>query len=208
MGGQLFVISAPSGAGKSTILNAVRAQLGGLAYSVSHTTRDPRGEEADGLDYYFVPPSDFRNMVERGEFVEWAEVYGHLYGTSLAELNRLLRRENDVTLDVDSQGARNIRRHFSNSVLIYILPPSLEELESRLRERGTDDESVIRSRMREAVREIQNCLWYDYVVFNDKLGTSVEEVQSIIVSERCRTPRREDAVRRRFPLEEERPDRS
>jgi guanylate kinase len=198
MPGQLFVISGPSGAGKSTVIAALRDGLGGLAYSISHTTRRPRGEEVDGVHYHFVGGETFEAMIAGGAFVEWAKVYDDLYGTSFAGLDRQLASEKDVLLDVDAQGAESIRRRYPHSVLVYLLPPSLEALEMRLKGRRTDDDATVRGRLDKAQQEIRRCAGYDYIVINDQLDAAVEEVRAVIVSERCRSARRMPAVTRLF----------
>ena len=199
MKGQLFVISAPSGAGKSTIVEALRQRYRDLAYSVSHTTRLPRKGETDGKDYHFVNETTFQKMIEEGRFVEWAEVYGNLYGTCFSTLEEKLSSGSDILLDLDTQGGENIRNHFPNSVLIFLLPPSMETLQDRLRKRATDSEEVINRRMREAACDIRNCSRYDYLVINDDLETAIGETVSVILSERCRVERRLPDVQRRFP---------
>ena len=200
MSGQLFVIPAPSGTGKSTVAMAVRQRVPGLGYSISHTTRKPRGNERDGIDYHFVDDETFNRMIDEGDFVEWARVYDNLYGTSSSGLQDLTSSGLDVLMDVDIQGGRNIKKRFSDSVLIFLLPPSLEELERRLRKRGTDDEPVIEARMEIAADDIKNCVWYDYIIVNDKLETAIDEAQSIIVSERCLTERKLPGVRKLFDV--------
>ena len=200
MSGLLFVISAPSGGGKSTIASAVRQRVEGLGYSISHTTRKPRGHESDGIDYHFVDEKTFTKMIDQGAFVEWAKVYDNLYGTSASGLKDLTASGLDIVLDVDIQGGRNIKDHFPNSVLIFLIPPSLEVLELRLRERGTDDETVIRARMETAADDIRNCGWYDYIIINDRLEKAIREAQSIIISERCRTERQLPGVKGLFDI--------
>jgi len=200
MSGKLFVISAPSGTGKSTILMAVRQRLPGLGYSISHTTRKPRGNERNGIDYHFVDDQTFTKMIDQGHLVEWAKVYDNFYGTSSSGLQDLTASGLDVLMDVDIQGGRNIKKRFPDSVLIFLLPPSLEELERRLRKRGTDDEPVIESRMESAVDDIKNCVWYDYIIVNDKLEPAIDEAQSIIVSERCLTARQLPGIRKLFDI--------
>jgi len=200
MSGQLFVISAPSGTGKSTVAMAVRQRVPGLGYSISHTTRKPRGNERNGIDYYFVDDGTFTKMTDEGAFVEWAKVYDNFYGTSSSGLQDLTASGLDVLMDVDIQGGRNIKKRFPDSVLIFLLPPSLEELERRLRKRGTDDEPVIESRMEMAVDDIKNCVWYDYIIVNDKLEPAIDEAQSIIVSERCLTARQLPGIRKLFDI--------
>lgn len=200
MSGLLFVISAPSGGGKSTIASAVRQRVEGLGYSISHTTRKPRGHESDGVDYYFVDEKTFTKMIDQGAFVEWAEVYDNFYGTSASGLKDLTASGLDIVLDVDIQGGRNIKDHFPNSVLIFLIPPSLEVLELRLRKRGTDNETVIRARMETAADDIRNCGWYDYIIINDRLEKAIREAQSIIISERCRTERQLPGVKGLFDI--------
>jgi len=200
MSGQLFVISAPSGAGKSTILMVVTKRITGLGYSISHTTRKPRGDERNGVDYHFVDDETFTEMIDEDAFVEWARVYDNFYGTSSSGLQDLTASGLDVLMDVDIQGGRNIKDRFPDSVLIFLLPPSLEELERRLRERGTDNEPVIRARMEKAADDIKNCQWYDYIIVNDKLEKAIDETQSIIISKRCVTARQLSEVKRLFDL--------
>jgi guanylate kinase len=189
MPGQLFVISGPSGAGKSSIANALLGRTERLAYSISHTSRRPRGREKNGVEYHFVDPGTFNSMIDAGAFVEWAQVYDDFYGTSFSSIEGQTGSGVDVLLDVDSQGARNIRKHFEDSVLIYVLPPSLEILKKRLKGRGTDDEGVINARMEKVLNDIDNCLWYDYIIINDDLENAITEAKAIIISERCRTAR-------------------
>ncbi len=200
MPGQIFLFSGPSGVGKSTLIRAVRERVGGIEYSISHTSRRPRGQEQNGIHYYFVERDVFRRMIAEGEFAEWAEVYEDYYGTSFASLERPREKGLDVIMDVDVQGAKNIRRTFEESVLIFLLPPSLQVLERRLRERGTDDEAVLKKRIEKASREIENCAWYDYLIFNDLLEEAVQEASSIIIAERCKRPRRIGTAQEVFGL--------
>ncbi|MCP4614579.1 MAG: guanylate kinase [Planctomycetes bacterium] len=200
MTGRLFVFSGPSGSGKSTIISTLRNRLKNLGYSVSHTSRGPRSGERDGIDYHFVNRETFDSMIADGGFVEWAEVYHCFYGTSIAGLEKQTSSGFDVLLDLDVQGAKNIKEHFDNSVLIHLLPPSLEALEKRLKDRGTDDEDIIGKRMETAPDVIKNCVWYDYVVINDDLENAVLEVQAIITSERCRTARRMKEIEELFDI--------
>jgi guanylate kinase len=200
MSGQLFVISAPSGTGKSTVAMAVRQRVPGLGYSISHTTRKPRGNERNGIDYHFVNDETFTKMIDEGAFVEWAKVYNNFYGTSSSGLKDLTDSGLDVLMDVDIQGGRNIKNRFADSVLIFLLPPSLEELERRLRERGMDDEPVIEARMERAADDIKNCVWYDYIIVNDKLERAIDEAQSIIISHRCLTTGQLPGIKKLFDV--------
>lgn len=197
--GRIFVFSAPSGGGKSTIIGQLRRSLDHLGYAVSHTSRPPRKNEEEGIDYYFVSRKTFEGMIREDAFVEWAPVYDDLYGTSRRTLEEQTSRGLDVVLDVDVQGARSIRRHFPESVLIYIVPPSLQILAERLRKRGTDSTEAVSRRLRAAAEEIRSCLEYDYVIVNNHLEEAVEEAKSIVLAARCRTARRERLVRRAFP---------
>jgi guanylate kinase len=196
--GQIFVFSAPSGAGKSTIARALMERVEGLAYSISHTSRPPRGSEQNSVDYHFVSRSTFREMIEKNAFLEWAQVHGHLYGTSLAAINKQASAGFDILMDLDVQGGRNVKKQSPDSVLIFLLPPSLKVLENRLTTRGTDDPSVVRKRMVQASEEIKSCSRYDYIVINDDLEKAISEAQAIIVSERCRRARRMDWVSAHF----------
>ena len=200
MSGQLFVISAPSGAGKSTILVAVRKRVPGLGYSISHTTRKPRGDERNGIDYHFVDDETFTEMIDEDAFVEWAKAYDNSYGTSSSGLQDLTASGLDVLMDVDILGGQNIKNRFPDSVLIFLLPPSLEILERRLRERGTDNEPVIRARMDSAADDIKNCVWYDYIIVNDKLEMAIDQVKSVIISRRCLTTRQLPEIRKLFDI--------
>ena len=194
----MFVISAPSGGGKSTIAAAVRERVTDLAYSISHTTRGPRRGEEDGVDYHFVDQPTFSRMIDEGAFLEWARVYDALYGTASSGIRDLMASGRDILMDVDTQGGRNIKHRFPESVLIFLVPPSLDALEERLRKRGTDDEQVIHTRMEQAMDDIRNCAWYDYIVLNDELEKAIHETQSIIISERCLTERQLPKIKRMF----------
>jgi len=198
--GKLFVISGPSGAGKSTIVRALRERVEGLGYSISHTSRKGRSTEKDGIDYHFVDNKRFEEMIEEGAFVEWAKVYDDYYGTSFASLNSQTDSGLDVALDLDAQGAKNIKGHFENSISVYVLPPSLEILEKRLRKRATDRASVIEARMEKALGEIRKAGWYEYIIINDDLENAVREMESLIRSERCRTARQAPSVRELFGI--------
>ena len=198
--GRIFVVSGPSGSGKSTLIREVRQKVPDLGYSVSHTSRPPRGQEKNGVEYHFVSRKNFQEMIDKGDFVEWAEVYRDLYGTSVSSLRSQITIGLDVIMDIDVQGGRNIKDHFKDAILIYVLPPSLEILEKRLRERGTDDEKAIRTRLKKAGKEIKNCVSYDYLLFNDQLDQTVEELKSILIAERCRKSVRLPKARTLFNL--------
>ena len=185
--GKLFILSAPSGAGKTTLLKRVMADLPGLAFSVSHTTRLPRAGEEDGVDYHFVSRDRFEAMREQGLFLEWAEVHGNLYGTSRPAVLAQLAKGLDVVLDIDVQGAAILR----NSAVIpaaslFITPPSLQELERRLRGRGTDSEETILLRLKNARVEMQAALDYEYLIVNARLEQAIETLRAIVIAERSR----------------------
>jgi len=185
--GILFVISAPSGAGKTTLCRELMNTFPDLKFSISYTTRDKRKGEVDGKDYHFTPEESFRKMISEGAFAEWAEVHGKLYGTKTEDIKKATREGNDIILDIDWQGARQIREKMGEGVYIFILPPGIEELEKRLRERGKDSEEIIRKRVRNAGEEMSHSSWYDYNITNDDLPLAANALKSIIVAERCRT---------------------
>jgi guanylate kinase len=182
----VIVVSAPSGAGKTTVVARVLRDLGGIRFSVSHTTRAPRGAERDGVEYHFVDRPAFERLREAGGLLEWAEVHGNLYGTGVAEVERAGAAGVDILLDLDVQGASQVRRRIPEAVTVFILPPSYEVLEHRLRGRGQDDEATIRRRLAVAGREIDAFEQYDYAIVNEDLDASVEELKSIVRSARCR----------------------
>ena len=179
----LFVISGPSGCGKSTLIRKVRRSLGDLEFSVSHTTRAPRPSEKDGVDYYFVTEKTFERMVREKRFVEWARVHGHLYGTSRAEVERKGRRR-DVVLDIDVQGARQVRTRIPGAVHIFIMPPVAGELRRRLKRRHEDSPEAIERRLRDARAEIRAYDEFDYVVVNNDLAKAVTDLEAVIVASR------------------------
>ena len=184
--GRLYIVSAPSGAGKTTLCNELTARMPTLGHSISHTTRKPRPGEVDGQHYYFVDAERFRAMADSGGFVEWATVHGNLYGTSKAEIGRLLGQGKDVILDIDTQGAMQIRGSGTDGVFVFILPPSMEVLESRLRGRESDDDAEIRKRLKRAADEIRDYDKYDYMIVNDKFEDALDRLRAVIVSDKCR----------------------
>lgn len=187
----VVVISGPSGAGKSSFVKALlRGNGGDLVYSVSATTRPRREHEVEGKDYFFLTRDEFRRRVETGDFVEHAEVHGEWYGTLRSQIERVLESGRNVLLDVDVQGGKSVRRVYPDAVLIFVLPPSLEDLEERLRARGTDREDRIRVRLENARREIALMREYDYAVVNDDLEAATRKVLAIVEAERCRASRR------------------
>jgi guanylate kinase len=182
----VFIISAPSGSGKSTLVNELRKIVGGLDFSVSYTTRPPRGSEQNRREYYFVPRLEFEAMVARGEFLEHADVFGNYYGTARRFLDEARSKGHDLLLDIDVQGAAQIQNRISDAVSIFVLPPDHASLEWRLRHRGLDAEEVIRRRLDTARREIENYKEYDYILVNDRLEESVDLMKAIVLWERAR----------------------
>lgn len=183
MTGKLFIISAPSGAGKTSLARALIANTGNARMSVSHTTRLRRSSETEGVDYYFVTQSEFLKMADDGVFLEYAEVYGNYYGTSRHAVQTMLNEDTHVLLDIDWQGARLVRAQMPEAVSISILPPSVEELERRLRSRGSDSEDVIQSRMRQAKDEMQHCREADFIVMNDDFNQALNDLTLILAGE-------------------------
>lgn len=184
--GLLFIISAPSGAGKTSLFKKVIEKVEDIKASVSHTTRSPRPDERDGVDYHFIRQEEFQEKIKRGEFIEWAEVHGNLYGTSVENLKIIQDRGLDLILDIDIQGAEKIRKAYKNAICIFILPPSIEILEDRLKGRGSDSEEEIQKRLNRAKEEILHYKNYGYVIINADIDKAADELRSIIIAERCR----------------------
>lgn len=187
--GNLFVVSAPSGAGKSSLLRALLEREPGLSVAVSHTTRSPRPGEVDGVHYHFVDRERFSAMVEAGEFLEHAQVFDRFYGTSEQAVREPLAAGRDLVLEIDWQGARQVRQRFSQACGIFILPPSVAALRERLSARGQDSEEVIERRMRDAEAEISHYPEYDYLVVNDDFDQALAELRAVIVASRLREQR-------------------
>jgi guanylate kinase len=191
----VFIISAPSGSGKSTLVGLLMARVPGLLFSVSYTTRPLRGHEREGIDYHFITREEFRERIDKGEFLEWAEVFGNYYGTHASELAAAEAANQDLVLDIDVQGARQLMQKIPGAVSIFILAPSREILEQRLRTRSQDSEAVILRRLREAAEEISNYTQYDYVLVNREVETSMENLVSIVMAVRSRRGRMEREIR-------------
>lgn len=186
----LFIISSPSGAGKTTLTHRLLQDFPQLRFSVSHTTREARPNEVDGQDYHFVSDEEFTKLLEAGSFAEWAEVHGHRYGTSTTEIARAeADHKRGLLFDVDYQGARQIKAKFPEAVAVFILPPSMEELRRRLEGRGVDDKVSLKRRFAKAKEEIEHYSFFDYVVVNDELQQALAELRGIIHAERCRSHR-------------------
>jgi guanylate kinase len=184
--GNLFCVAAPSGTGKSSLVKALLELDSHLAVSVSHTTRRPRGQEVDGREYCFVDETSFRAMIARGEFFEWAEVHGNLYGTSRRAIEDRLARGDDVVLEIDWQGALQIKQLFPHAVLIFILPPSWDELRQRLLRRGEDGDEVIARRMANARDEVAQARHFDYVIINSLFETALFDLKTVVHSQRLK----------------------
>ncbi len=184
--GNLFVVAAPSGAGKSSLVKSLLEIDHHLVLSVSHTTRAPRGQEQNGREYHFIDEPAFRAKIKRGDFFEWAEVHGHLYGTSRAAIEDDLRRGQDVVLEIDWQGGLQIKQLFPSAVLIFILPPSWEELQQRLKRRGEDRPEVIERRMANARLEVAQARHFDFVIINALFEAAVFDLKTIVHSQRLK----------------------
>jgi len=183
--GNVFVVSAPSGAGKSTLVQRLVSTLPDLSFSISFTTRKPRPGEVDGRDYFYIDDARFEAMVREGGFVEWVEVYGHRYGTGRDWLGDTLATGRDVLLDIETTGAMNLRTAIPDARMIFILPPSAEALEQRLRSRGKDSEEQIRIRMQHARHELELFRAYDYLILNDDLELAYRQFESVILATRA-----------------------
>jgi guanylate kinase len=195
--GDLFIVSSPSGAGKTTLIRRVLEdpRIGGtLHFSVSHTTRPPRTGERDGVEYHFVDEAGFRAIEESGGFLEWAVVHGNLYGTSRAEVEPRLERGLDVLLDIDVQGARQVRSHVPEAVKVIVFPPSREVLEARLKARASDAPEVVRRRLAAARKEMEEWGEFDYAIINEDLEAAVDELRSILVARRAGKSRRRERL--------------
>ena len=192
--GILFVISGPSGVGKGTVKDAVLKRLNEVKVSISATTRSPREGEIEGQDYFFLRPETFQAMVEQGEFLECAKVYDNMYGTPKEFVKRNLAGGFDVVLEIDIQGAMQVKEKMPQGVFVFIEPPSIEELAMRLGKRGKDSEESVKKRMASCREEMEHSRYYDYLVINDNLQEAVDKVYAIIVAERCRIRKNDEGV--------------
>jgi len=194
--GNLFIVSAPSGAGKTTIVEKLVEETPRLRMSRSYTSRAARPGECDGLDYNFVTREHFEAMIAAGDFLEWADVFGNLYGTCVSDTERLLSDGSDVVLVIDVQGARQVRKLRSGATTIFVMPPSFQILEQRLRGRSKDSEAAILRRLQVAREEVASFSEYDYIVINDELTAAVDRLRSIVIAERFQRTRMEPEARR------------
>ena len=193
--GSVFVISAPSGAGKTTLIKKLRASVRGLAFSVSYTTRPPRRGEKDGREYFFVSPQEFKRRKAEDEFVEWARVHRHYYGTSWHKLQEAQESGQDVLLDIDVQGHRKLRRRVPDTVSVFVMPPSFSDLEERLRHRHKDSPEVIAERLAMSRREVAHWKEYDYIIVNDRLSTAAQALRNVVLASRLRRQCQDRRVR-------------
>ncbi|HBC31988.1 MAG TPA: guanylate kinase [Clostridiales bacterium] len=192
--GLLVVISGPSGAGKGTICKQLLMEMSYLKVSVSATTRKPREGEAEGISYYFIDEDEFINRIKNNEFLEYAKVYGNYYGTPKEEVFKQLKAGNDIILEIDIQGALQVKKNYPKGVFIFILPPSLAELKTRIEGRGTDSKEVILRRMESAYDELNYAFQYDYVVLNDHVDIATEKIKHIILAEKNRAIRKKEII--------------
>ena len=189
MEGMFIAVTGPSGSGKTSVCKALLETFPQLRFSVSLTTRPPRPMEADGKDYHFVTEAEFHDRINRGDLIEWAENFGQLYGTSRETMEAALKGGHDLLLDVDTRGARALKRAWPGGIFVFVIPPSIKELERRLRGRGSETEETIRRRFDNALSEIREIVWYDYIIMNDKLDAAIASLRSIYVAETCRRER-------------------
>jgi guanylate kinase len=194
MRANVYIVSAPSGSGKTTLLQSLLKTFKDLKFSVSHTTRQPRQGERNGVDYFFVDRSDFMKMVERREFLEWAEYYGQLYGTSRAFVEENVNAGRDVILDIDVKGAQQVKSQIEDAISVFIMPPSFEVLEKRLRLRRQESDEAIHKRLEIARSEIHSCHSYDYIVVNDVLEDSVTALEAIVRAGRAKPVRQQSRI--------------
>jgi guanylate kinase len=196
--GKLFVFAAPSGAGKTTLVHAVVTKHPELRFSISYTTRKPRRNEANGVDYLFVDESEFMRLRDQGELLEYAEVFDHYYATSRSQVEKHLADHRNVILEIDWQGARQVRESMPECVSIFILPPSVEELERRLRDRRTDSPEVIERRLRDALSDMSHWDEFDYVIINDELDRAVTDLEAVLAGEGEASSTANPALRQRI----------
>jgi len=198
--GKIYVIAAPSGAGKSTLVNALCKIDNNIQLSVSHTTRKIRPGEVDGVNYFFTEENKFKQMIDNNEFLEYARVYDNYYGTNITTIKNFLANGKDIILEIDWQGARQIRQMFHDAVLIFVLPPSLEILSQRLHNRKTDSQEIIDKRLGLAREDISHAPEFDYIVINDDFDTALQDLCSIIRAGRNKTARKLEMIKKQFNL--------
>jgi guanylate kinase len=194
--GLLFIVSAPSGTGKTTLCRAMTQVFPGLRYSISFTTRPPRPGDENGRDYYFISPAEFQERIDRNDFAEWAEIYGCRYGTSRSLLDKIRGEGRDVILDIDGQGARQLREQDLGGIFIFLLPPSLAELRRRLSLRGTEGKAAMQERLRKSQIEMSEARGYDYLIVNNDLEKAKDQLKAVIIAEHRRLPHMQATLER------------
>ncbi|PKN50614.1 MAG: guanylate kinase [Deltaproteobacteria bacterium HGW-Deltaproteobacteria-13] len=194
--GLFIIVSAPSGAGKSSLCQRLRQVYPEIKFSVSYTSRPPRPNEVNGKDYYFISRKEFQKRIDQGEFIEWVENYGHLYGSSKKVMEEFVRDGKDLLLDIEPRGAKKVKQEFKGGVYVFILPPSRSELLKRLEKRGHETDDVIQKRFKQAESELKEISWYDYVIFNKDLETAVNQLISIYVAEKCKRRRLQNEIKK------------
>jgi guanylate kinase len=193
--GLFIVVSAPSGTGKSSICQRFMQACPEIKFSVSYTSRPPRPNEVNGKDYYFISREEFQARIAQGEFVEWVENYGNLYGSSRKTMEAFLHDGHDLLLDIEPRGARKIKQNFKGGIYVFVLPPSHAELLNRLEGRGCETDEVIQNRFEQAEGELKEVSWYDYVIFNKDLDTAVNQLISVYVAQKCKRSRLQDEIK-------------
>jgi guanylate kinase len=193
--GLFIVVSAPSGAGKSTICQGLIQACPGIKFSVSYTSRSPRPNEIDGKDYYFISRDEFREKIKRGEFIEWVESFGHLYGSSRKFIKDYVSDGVDLLLDIEPRGAKIIKEKLKGGIYVFVLPPSRLDLLKRLEKRGYDNDEAIQKRLKQAESELKEISWYDYVIFNKDLEKAINQLISIYTAEKCKRKRLSNEIR-------------
>ena len=194
--GIFIIVSAPSGAGKSSLCQRLIQAYPEIKFSVSYTSRSPRPNEVNGKDYHFISREEFQDRIDQGEFVEWVENYGHLYGSSRNVMKEFIQDGRDLLLDIEPRGAKKIKQEFKGGIYVFVLPPSRSELLKRLEKRGHETDEVIQKRFREAENELKEISWYDYVIFNEDLETAVNQLTSIYIAEKCKRSRLQNEIKK------------
>lgn len=194
--GLFIVVSAPSGAGKSSLCQGLMKAFPEIKFSVSYTSRPPRPNEANGKDYHFISREEFQNRIDQGEFLEWVENYGNLYGSSKKNMEEIIGHGGDLLLDIEPRGAKKVKKELKGGVFVFVLPPSRSELLKRLKKRGNETDEVIQKRFKQAESELKEISWYDYVIFNKDLKTAINQLISIYVAEKCKISRLQNEIKK------------
>jgi guanylate kinase len=194
--GIFIIVSAPSGAGKSSLCQRLMQAYPEIKFSVSYTSRPPRPNEVNGIDYHFISRKKFKERIDQGEFVEWVENYGYLYGSSRNVMKEFIQDGRDLLLDIEPRGAKKIKQEFKGGIYVFVLPPSRSELLKRLEKRGHETDEVIQKRFRQAENELKEISWYDYVIFNEDLETAVNQLISIYIAEKCKRSRLQNEIKK------------